>query len=61
MRKYIKERDYRFIPVGYSAADIAENRYEMATYLNCGEEEVRSDFFAVSSTKAYHYPPLTLA
>lgn len=46
MRKYIKERDYRFIPVGYSAADISENRYEMATYLNCGPDEERSDFFA---------------
>jgi len=44
MKNYIAARSYRSIPVGYSAADVEENRYEMATYMNCGK--VRSDFFA---------------
>ena len=52
MRKYIKERKLRAIPVGYSAADVAENRMEMANYLNCGDDaDSRSDFFAVSISR----------
>ncbi|KAF2102736.1 1,3-beta-glucanosyltransferase [Rhizodiscina lignyota] len=46
MRQYIGSRNYRKIPVGYSAADVEENRYEMATYMNCGTADERSDFFA---------------
>jgi len=47
MRTYIKKRLNRAIPVGYSAADVEENRKEMAAYLNCGDDELaRSDFFA---------------
>jgi len=46
MRKYIKSRGYRQIPVGYSAADVADNRMEMAHYMNCGSDDERSDFFA---------------
>lgn len=46
MRNYIKARDYRPIPVGYSAADVAENRMQTAHYFNCGPDEARSDFFA---------------
>lgn len=46
MRQYIKSRGYRQIPVGYSAADVAENRLEMAEYMNCGTDDERSDFFA---------------
>lgn len=46
MRTYIKTRKYRDIPVGYSAADVAENRMQTAHYFNCGSDEVRSDFFA---------------
>lgn len=46
MRQYIKTRGYRQIPVGYSAADVESNRYEMATYMNCGTDDQRSDFFA---------------
>lgn len=48
MRKYIGKHVNRPIPVGYSAADVAENRREMAYFLNCGSDDVRSDFFAVS-------------
>jgi hypothetical protein len=46
MRQYIKARGYRQIPVGYSAADVSQNRKQMAEYMNCGPDEVRSDFFA---------------
>jgi hypothetical protein len=46
MRRYIKTRNYRFIPVGYSAVYTQNNRYETAMYLNCGGNEARSDFFA---------------
>lgn len=46
MKSYINSRGYRAIPVGYSAADVAENRLEMANYMNCGPDAVRSDFFA---------------
>ncbi|KAK5074807.1 1,3-beta-glucanosyltransferase [Lithohypha guttulata] len=46
IRQYIRNRGYRTIPVGYSAADVAENRLEMAEYMNCGSDDERSDFFA---------------
>lgn len=46
MRNYVKARGYRPVPIGYSAADVAENRMQTAHYFNCGSDEVRSDFFA---------------
>jgi hypothetical protein len=46
MRQYIANRGYRAIPVGYSAADVESNRYEMAEYMNCGTNDERSDFYA---------------
>ena len=46
IRQYIRNRGYRNIPVGYSAADVSENRLEMAKYMNCGTDDERSDFFA---------------
>lgn len=46
IKAYIGARGYRSIPVGYSAADVSDNRYQMATYMNCGPDNVRSDFFA---------------
>jgi len=46
LRAYIRARGYRTIPVGYSAADVDTNRLEMAEYMNCGTDDVRSDFFA---------------
>lgn len=42
----MKARKHRQVPVGYSAADVAESRMEMAAYMNCGTDEERSDFFA---------------
>lgn len=49
MRQYIRTRGYRNVPVGYSAADVAQNRMELAHYMNCGTEDERSDFFAFVS------------
>lgn len=46
MRSYLKSRNHRQIPVGYSAADVDSNRLEMAEYMNCGTPDERSDFFA---------------
>lgn len=46
MKQYIGNRQYRSIPVGYSAADIDDNRVETAHYMNCGTSDERSDFFA---------------
>ena len=46
MKQYIGNRKYRAIPVGYSAADIDDNRVETAEYMNCGTDDERSDFFA---------------
>jgi hypothetical protein len=46
MRQYIGNRGYRKIPVGYSAADVASNRRQLADYMNCGTDDERSDFFA---------------
>jgi len=46
MRQYIRTRFNRPILVGYSAADVQENRMQTAAYFNCGTEDERSDFFA---------------
>ncbi|KAK4546870.1 beta-glucanosyltransferase [Oleoguttula mirabilis] len=46
MKQYIGSQGYRSIPVGYSAADVESNRYDMAQYMNCGTDDQRSDFFA---------------
>ncbi|KAF1983958.1 glycoside hydrolase family 72 protein [Aulographum hederae CBS 113979] len=46
LKQYIGSRGYRKIPVGYSAADVDSNRFEIAQYMNCGTDDERSDFFA---------------
>ncbi len=48
MKQYIGSRGYRAIPVGYSAADVAENQEIMAKYMNCGTDDERSDFYAIN-------------
>ncbi|KAK9466828.1 Glucanosyltransferase-domain-containing protein [Lipomyces arxii] len=48
MKRYIAAQAPRTIPVGYCAADVAENRYELAHYLNCGPEEERAEFFGLN-------------
>lgn len=46
MKLYRNSRGMRDIPIGYSAADVEQNRYQTATYLNCGPDCQRSDFFS---------------
>ncbi|KAG6041977.1 hypothetical protein E4U41_007496 [Claviceps citrina] len=46
MKNYINSRGLRKIPVGYSAADVSKNRMQTAMYMNCGTDDMRSDFFA---------------
>lgn len=46
MKHFIKNRNLRKIPVGYSAADVSQNRLETAHYFNCGDDEMaRVDMF----------------
>ncbi|KAH9840358.1 Glycoside hydrolase [Teratosphaeria destructans] len=49
MKQYIGERGYRSIPVGYSAADVSSNQYIMAQYMDCGESQTVSDFYAINN------------
>jgi hypothetical protein len=46
MKQYISNRHSRKIPVGYSAADVAEVIEQQALYFDCGTEDERADFFA---------------
>lgn len=46
MKTYRSSRGMREIPIGYSAADVSTNRYDLASYMNCGTDDQRSDFFA---------------
>ncbi|KAL3418599.1 1,3-beta-glucanosyltransferase [Phlyctema vagabunda] len=48
MKNYIANRGYRPIPVGYAAADVAENVDQQLAYFDCGPDEVRGDFFALN-------------
>lgn len=46
IKTFIKNKKLRSIPVGYSAADIEENRLETAHFFNCGDDEMaRVDMF----------------
>ncbi|WYZ41536.1 hypothetical protein EsH8_V_000431 [Colletotrichum jinshuiense] len=46
MKNYMASRGLRHVPVGYSAADVSDNRMQSAAYFNCGSDDARSDFFA---------------
>ncbi|KAK9246664.1 Glucanosyltransferase-domain-containing protein [Lipomyces tetrasporus] len=48
MKQYISMQSPRTIPVGYCAADVSENRYQLAHYLNCGDEAERAEFFGLN-------------
>ncbi|KAF6839576.1 beta-glucanosyltransferase GDM1 [Colletotrichum plurivorum] len=45
MKNYMASRGLRHVLVGYSAADVADNRMQTAEYFNCGSDDARSDFF----------------
>lgn len=49
MKAYIAKQSSRTIPVGYSAADVSENRLPLAEYLNCGDDSTRGDFYAFNN------------
>lgn len=49
MKTFIKNRDFRSIPVGYSAVSVNEYRLSTGLYFNCGEDELaRIDMFGVN-------------
>ncbi len=54
MRQYIGNRGHRKVPVGYSAADVSQNRMQLAHYMNCGPDDERSDFFAFVGSLIAH-------
>lgn len=50
MKAYMTGKKYRQIPIGYSAADIAELRPALQNYLTCGEDPKESiDFYGLNS------------
>ena len=54
-------RNYRQIPVGYSAADIASNRLLVTEYFNCGNDsEMQKSICLVSMIILGVVTPLTL-
>jgi hypothetical protein len=46
VKNYMNARGLRAVPIGYSAADVSSNRMQTAQYMNCGSDDMRSDFFA---------------
>ncbi|KAI3403581.2 gel1 [Candida oxycetoniae] len=49
LKTFIKNRNFRTIPVGYSAASVAEYRLSSALYFNCGDDELeRIDMFGIN-------------
>jgi hypothetical protein len=50
MKSYMAAKNYRQIPIGYSAADIAELRPMLQNYLACGSQPSQIiDFFGLNS------------
>ncbi|EGW35594.1 uncharacterized protein SPAPADRAFT_58812 [Spathaspora passalidarum NRRL Y-27907] len=47
-KKYIEEKKYRKIPVGYSSNDDEFIRVPIADYFSCGSLEDRADFFGIN-------------
>jgi len=47
-KAYMKKKGGRYIPMGYSAADIASIRPMFQDYLVCGDPATTIDFFAVN-------------
>lgn len=49
MKSYLSAKGYRQIPIGYSAADIAELRPMLQNYLACAEPDQAIDFYGLNS------------
>lgn len=45
MKKYIKDKGYKNLAVGYAADDSSDLRDNIANYFNCGQESDSVDFF----------------
>ncbi|CAR27802.1 ZYRO0D06952p [Zygosaccharomyces rouxii] len=48
VKKYISDKDYRKIPVGYSSNDDEDTRVPMADYFACGDSDVKADFYGIN-------------
>lgn len=48
VKKYMVDKGYRNIPVGYSANDDADTREKSARYFACGNETERADFYGIN-------------
>lgn len=48
VKKYIRERGYRAIPVGYATNDDADIRGPISTYFVCGERDTAADFLGIN-------------
>jgi 1,3-beta-glucanosyltransferase GAS5 len=49
IKRYLSERGFRQIPVGYAATDLVDNRVQLGEYLNCGGNAAsRADFYALN-------------
>lgn len=50
MKSYMASKNYRTVPIGYSAADIAQLRPELQNYLACGDDYSQSiDFYGLNA------------
>ena len=49
LKAYRAAKNYRAVPIGYSAADIAELRPQVQNYLACGSPDIAIDFFGLNS------------
>lgn len=47
-KAYIKAKNYRSIPVGYSSNDDSTIRVALADYFACGDQDERADFFGIN-------------
>lgn len=48
VKKYIKGKGYREIPVGYASNDDAEIRNHVANYFVCSDNEATADFYGIN-------------
>jgi hypothetical protein len=49
MKSYMATKNYGSIPIGYSAADIAQLRPELQNYLACGDYSTSIDFYGLNA------------
>lgn len=45
MKKYIKEKNYRSMGVGYATADVSSIRVALGNYMDCGSDDEIVDFY----------------